>query len=335
MGIRPRAIAPAVLLVLVLALAVPVGAQDDGRGEVDAAVEVARGLYPGVEVAVTDAYTSDHNGVAHVYLRQVVGGTPVVGAEATVNVQDGEVVLAGDRFVDASAASGAQVLSATAATSLAMAETESAGGRVVEAPALVYRALPDGSARLAWHVQIEVPHHLWSAFVDAEDGTVLHVSDFVDSEEAAHLAASTARPEDAAGVAQVLHAADEVGLAPVDGTHNTPIYPPDQAIDGSSYNVYPLPLESPLDGTRRIVDNPADAFSSPFGWHDTDGVEGPEHTTTRGNNVWAYADTAPDNTPDPASQPDGGPGLDFDHLLLTYDATPATYRDAAVDNLFY
>ena len=33
--------------------------------------------------------------------------------------------------------------------------------------------------------------------------------------------------------------------------------------------------------------------------------------------------------------PDGGPGLDFDFPILTYDATPAVYRDAAVTNLFY
>ncbi|MDQ3982820.1 MAG: M36 family metallopeptidase, partial [Actinomycetota bacterium] len=56
---------------------------------------------------------------------------------------------------------------------------------------------------------------------------------------------------------------------------------------------------------------------------------------TRGNNVNAYPDTAHDNAPDPAGQPDGGRGLDFNHPIPTFDATPAVYRDAAVDNLFY
>jgi extracellular elastinolytic metalloproteinase len=51
--------------------------------------------------------------------------------------------------------------------------------------------------------------------------------------------------------------------------------------------------------------------------------------------VNAYADTAADNAADPGSQPDGGAGLDFNHPIVTYDATPASYRDAAVDNLFY
>ncbi|MDQ3957715.1 MAG: hypothetical protein M3273_05265, partial [Actinomycetota bacterium] len=37
---------------------------------------------------VTDLYTSNHNRVTHVYLRQVVKGTETIGAEATVNIQD-------------------------------------------------------------------------------------------------------------------------------------------------------------------------------------------------------------------------------------------------------
>jgi extracellular elastinolytic metalloproteinase len=94
-------------------------------------------------------------------------------------------------------------------------------------------------------------------------------------------------------------------------------------------------MESPNDGERSIVANPADALASPFGWHDTNGVAGPEFTITRGNNVNAYADTIDDEAADPGSQPDGGPGLDFDHPIPTFDASPLVYRDAAVDNLFF
>ena len=31
----------------------------------------------------------------------------------------------------------------------------------------------------------------------------------------------------------------------------------------------------------------------------------------------------------------GGDSLTFDHPIVSYDATPASYRDAAVTNLFY
>ena len=142
----------------------------------------------------------------------------------------------------------------------------------------------------------------------------------MDSESPAVIAARTARPRSAEAIEQAFTAAS---------------LPPRQAQDGASYKVFPMPLESPNDGPRATVFNPADADASPFGWHDTDGQPGPEFTVTQGNNVTAYHDTAGDNTPDPASQPDGGAGLDFDHPIVTYDATPATYRDAAVDSLFY
>ena len=51
-----------------------------------------------------------------------------------------------------------------------------------------------------------------------------------------------------------------------------------------------LPTESPNDGPRALVDNPADGLASPFGWHDTNGAAGPEFTITRGNNAHAYLD---------------------------------------------
>jgi extracellular elastinolytic metalloproteinase len=94
-------------------------------------------------------------------------------------------------------------------------------------------------------------------------------------------------------------------------------------------------MESPNDGDRVVIENPADAVASPFGWHDTNGLVGPEFTITRGNNVNAYADTIDDEAPDPASQPSGGRGLNFNHPIPSYDASPIVYRDAAVDNLFY
>jgi extracellular elastinolytic metalloproteinase len=270
-------------------------------------------------VEVTDLYTSDHNGVTHVYLRQVVKGTETLGAEATVNIQDGAVVFSGSRFIDPKDASGDPVLDAGSALEVAAASVEAADAEIVTEPVLVYRVLRDHTARLVYDVQISTARHWWVISVDAETGGILERHDLVDSEHVGHIAARTARPEDAR-LAQALV---------------KPILPPQRVDDGSSYNVYAMPLESPNDGDRSIVENPADRLASPFGWHDTNGVAGPEFTITRGNNVNAYPDSAHDNSPDPAGQPDGGRGLDFNHPIRTFDATPAVYRDAAVDNLFY
>jgi hypothetical protein len=82
------------------------------------------------------------------------------------------------------------------------------------------------------------------------------------------------------------------------------------------------------------VENAADPSASPFGWHDTNGVAGPEHTRTRGNNAHAYTDLDANNVADAGSDPDGGGGLYFD-FPLDLSQGPQTYRPAAVTNLFY
>ncbi|HEV2755121.1 MAG TPA: M36 family metallopeptidase [Actinomycetota bacterium] len=312
-----RLLLAALLLVLPSAATSAAKSSQGRRGPVEIAIDHLR-VKPG-SVKVTDLYTSDHNRVTHVYLRQKIKKTETMGAEATVNIQDGVVVYSGSRFIDPKDASGDQVLDAAAALRVAQDSVRSDDQEVTEGPVLVYRALEDRTARLAYDVEIATARHWWVVSVDAETGDVLQRFDLVDSESQGEIAARTARPEDA-----------DVAAALV-----KPVLPPQRADDGSSYNVYAMPMESPNDGDRVVVENPADRIASPFGWHDTNGIAGPEYTTTRGNNVNAYTDTANDNDEDPASQPDGGRGLDFDHPIPSFDATPAVYRAAAVDNLFY
>ncbi len=270
-------------------------------------------------VRVTDLYTSAHNDVTHVYLRQVRDGVDIEGADATVNIQGRVVVFSGSRFIDPEDASGEQVLDRRTASEIAAASVRADDSEVVRAPVLVYRALDDGSARLAYDVQIATLRHWWNISVDAENGRILQRYDLVDRDPQGDIAARTARSEDA-------HLAEAL---------LDPVLPPEQVDDGSTYTVYAMPLESPNDGDRSVLANPADAFASPFGWHDTNGVMGPEFTITRGNNVNAYTDTIHDNGPDPTGQPDGGRGLDFNYPIPTFDATPFVYRNAAVTNLFY
>ena len=311
---------PLLLTALLLLAALPVREVSAGHQQLSEAARIAI-AHLGVDpetVRVTDEYTSAHNQVTHVYLRQIKDGVDVAGADATVNIQDGAVIHSGHRFVNPVQITGIRVLDAPEASRIALG-TVSGNVETVGAPVLLYRVLDNRTARLAWDVQARTSKHWWNISVDAENGRVVHRYDLVDSENQLLVAATTARQEDSRVVAAALD----------------PIVPHNNVDDGSSYNVYGMPLESPNDGDRVIVRNPADAAASPFGWHDTNGLVGPEFTITRGNNVNAYADTHNNNAPDPASQPDGGPGLDFNHPIPTFDATPAVYRDAAVDNLFY
>ncbi len=104
-----------------------------------------------------------------------------------------------------------------------------------------------------------------------------------------------------------------------------------KAFAPDSYNVYAMPLESPIHGNRSIVTNPATS-ASPFGWHDTNGSAGAEYTITRGNNVWAQDDANGNNGT--GFSPDGGSGLDFD-FPVNLNQQPSAYRSASIVNLFY
>jgi extracellular elastinolytic metalloproteinase len=294
------------------------------------------------EVAVSSEVTSRHTGVTHVYLQQRHRGLDVEGAVVNVNVgKDGRVIGAGNRFVAGIAAAaggqtahhGAEAAATSAAYHLGLPAVEPfhvlqetlAGGdsvvltdggiaaRPVEARLLW---LPTGGpvVRLAWRVEIEEPggNHVWHSYVDAEKGTVLFNEDLVERDNVDAIAAAIARP-----------AGSPAAPAAAFGD-----------IDGSSYRVFPYPFESPSDGDRALVTGAADPVTSPFGWHDVDGVPGHEHTRTRGNNVHAYTDVDANGVPDPGSDPDGGSGLDFDFPLDLTQAPPA-YRPAAVTNLFY
>lgn len=101
----------------------------------------------------------------------------------------------------------------------------------------------------------------------------------------------------------------------------------------AKYNVFKLPAESPNHGGREIVTDAQFPTASPFGWHDTNGVDGPEFTTTRGNNVFAYEDKDDDDDPD-GDDPQGGQELNFD-FPIDLNKDPRESNHAAVTNLFY
>ena len=100
---------------------------------------------------------------------------------------------------------------------------------------------------------------------------------------------------------------------------------------GAQYRVFALPLRSPDGGPDTVENSPEDATASPFGWHDTNGVAGAEHTITRGNNAYAYLDLCDTNS---GASPDGGAPLNFD-FPFNLPQAPADFRDASAVNLFY
>lgn len=297
-----------------------------------------------LDIVVTDQYTDEHNGVTHIYLKQRYKGIEVANGNLNINIaQDGSVINLGHSFVSNLAAAvnrqspgkNASDSVTSAANHLGLSlqkelkvlskkggptqEVLLSDGGVSQEPIptkLVYQPISQNQVRLAWQIDILEPsgEYWWSMIVDAENGNVLAQLDYMD--------------HDNWGVTTEGGYGNQQGAT---SSQSPSLFP---STDGASYNVFHLPFESPSDGDRTLVINAVNPSASPFGWHDTDGIPGPEFTVTRGNNVHAYADRDNNNLPDPGSDPDGGPTLNF-NFPLDLTKRPLDSQPAIVTNLFY
>ncbi|MFT5278493.1 MAG: extracellular elastinolytic metalloproteinase, partial [Bacteroidia bacterium] len=170
--------------------------------------------------------------------------------------------------------------------------------------------------KLSWNISIEMKNepHWWNVRIDAQSGEFLEKNDF------------TVECDFSQGQFHN-HSTSEEAACTADLTH----FPSSPAPPSLTYNVYPMPVEAPTFGSRTLLSDPADYTSSPFGWHDMDGVSGAEYTIARGNNIYTYEDADNDNIP--GYSPDGGASLNFD-FTITPDVSPIVNQDAALTNMF-
>lgn len=185
---------------------------------------------------------------------------------------------------------------------------------------LVFQPNLDQSVlRLAWDLDIYLldGNHWYSVRIDAQTGALLNTHDWVSSCDLGefhltehNLAASKINQS------SILEVPSNKSITPN---------------DGSQYRVFALPNESPNHGPDTLEEEPADPVASPFGWHDTNGIAGPEFTITRGNNVRARADLGGNNG---GASAEGGPDLNFD-FPFNFNQQPLGYADGATTNLFY
>lgn len=193
---------------------------------------------------------------------------------------------------------------------------------------LQFQSLNDGEeVRLAWDIVVDPAKDIdsWTMRVDAMTGELiaqhnltLYCSHHNDAYHN-HDAHCREEPKGLGSVEKVLN---------IQSTAMSML-----AEDGSMYNVFAVPTESPAHGDRVMVENPAYLVASPWGWHDTNGEDGAEYTITRGNNVWAFQDRD-GNGASSNDEPDGGADLIFDFPFNDQDE-PENYIEAATANLFY
>jgi len=179
----------------------------------------------------------------------------------------------------------------------------------------------DGQYKLCWDLSIYTldGKHWWSVRVDAVSGNILDFSDWVVS---CYFGGSN-QADGNYNVKDFIDKKSSFTLLKKNAL---------MVADGSQYNVFALPSESPNHGGRQIVIEPSNDLASPYGWHDDNGEAGAEYTTTRGNNVLAQLDD--DGNNGTGFSPDGEGSLNF-NFSLDLNQQPSGYQDVAVTNLFY
>ncbi len=322
------------------------------------------------DILVTDHFTSRHNGLTHIYLRQRYQGIDISQATANANyTKDGKLLSFNQSFIPnlATAINQTQAsLSAKKAVKYAAQHLQlnlqekltvldkkggaakavlfSDGGISLEGipVKLEYRILNEQDLRLCWNVRIYETDYQnwWEIYVDATTGEVHDKFNWVvhcnfDATPHNHGSCITSSANQQAQQHQH-HAisAANAACSNINLPKPSPTPSPLAAMPASGdYNVFAMPVESPNHGSRSIVNSPwLDApNASPFGWHDTNGVNGAEHTNTRGNNVWAQEDR---NGNDGTGTSPSSATLDY-NFPLNFANSPTANQDASLTNLFY
>lgn len=294
-----------------------------------------------------NAYQTKHNKVTHLYFNQQYTGIPIYNAIYNANLlPNGKVFFTNNRFhsdiinkvnttrailsPEEAIATVIDLLAIT--TSLSLKEKEIDGKRIRYKQSnisdndltvqLIYQPTKEGKLQLAWQIEIDMltTSDYWNIRIDAQNGELLKKDNYT-------VYCTFPNHQHTAGEdCGYLHNQSRP-------TNQDFSFYTNNSTDGSRYNVFPVPVESPIHGERRMVEEPALLSASPFGWHDTDGVAGPEFTITRGNNVHAYADLLGTNR-STGNEPDGGSSLEFDFNFNNL-AEPLVNQEAAVTQLFY
>ena len=289
-------------------------------------------------ITITHQHTSSVSGINHVYLRQAINGIGVYGTESSIHKDgSGKTIVTHNNFLEdissTITSNSASISASDAIYAVASSMNYSINGlqqiayeggpgkktlfgkaaiseRNIPAKLLYYYSKKTGT-RITWELSIKeiAGSNWWNFQVDASTGEILHqenwtVSCNVLGDHNTHNHSINA----SAGRETIL---EETTMA-------------------GSYNVYPMPVESPNYGSRALVTDPENAIASPFGWHDTNGSSGAEFTITRGNNTHAYEDG--DN---PGYSPDGGGALIFDFPINETYSNADQSEDAVITNLFY
>ncbi len=291
---------------------------------------------------ISDQYDNKQTGITYTYINQQIEGIRIFNAISAIAIRNSEIVHFANKFhPDASRKTNAiapsvnaeQAIQQTATyLELSSRETPQLIGKDINRhrytytraglsqedikAELVFVQVNDG-LRLAWNVNIAPfgSDDWWNIRIDAVNGQYIDKNNWTTY-------CSFGPPGHKHN-----SSTEHQNIAPVHSLNHSSM-----GADTGVYNIYPLPIEAPTFGAREIRKNPHWEPSSPYGWHDTNGEDGPEYTITRGNNVYAYDDRNATNSP--GYSPDGGPTLNFD-FPIDLNLPPIDNENPIITNLFF
>jgi len=262
---------------------------------------------------VTDKYVSEESGITNIYLQQTFAGLPIADAVLNANVlSNGQIVSLGTDFVAGLPTAGFVPTPQISQEDAVLAFANAAGISVSEpvSTTSIGVGIEQGSVLNNAEISLDpIPAKL-QYVPNASGGVELAWQVIVRRPNGQWFDGSVAAEGDRLG--QVIRISDWSANA--------------------SYNVFPVPLKDPAEGGRSIVVDPQDAIASPFGWHDADGIVGPEFLDTQGNNVHAQDDLNGDDFG--GTRPFGNLGLNF-NPPLTIPGPPLANLNAGILQAFY
>ena len=289
------------------------------------------------EIFINSSHTDKKTGITHIYFKQMVNGVEVFNSQSSVHIdKNGNLVKQNIAIKATNLVENSKKIGANEALNIALntasivkkalnkvtltdniafkIEDKGLSSEAIVGKPIYYEK--NGSIVAAWQVDVlndETADWL-NIIIDANTGLVIEKNNYTTKCSAENITSSNL---------------NKPYFFEFDDNNNL-----GKAANTGTYKVYPIPMESPARGDRQLISNANDLKASPFGWHDTDAVEGAEFTITRGNNVWAKEDTLANNSITTAYSPNGGTDLLFD-FPYGLDAGPRTNLNAAITNLFF
>jgi len=285
-------------------------------------------------------YTDKKTNIEHAYVQQNFSGYPVYNAIANFTLKNGEIVYMthsfqnnlSQRIGNQQAISDMNQFATLVAQNLGFALDQNAKVNQSFANELMYYPAKDGKLNLSWvlHLNIKTDEEIQilEIVANAQTGQIYNQHN--------HLLSCEFEKNNFSNPSTEYKQSEKIQWLNSQYKVNATLD------DGAQYRVYKLPVEAPTFGEREMVASPADPDASPFGWHDTNGVEGAEYTRTQGNNVTAVNDQNSAglnwlyNGGSYTFQgfAEGGSGLTFD-FPIDFDHNLYDSPDASTTNLFY